>query len=315
MIKEWQRVEDIYLQDFFKVYAVKSMSHRLANHQDEILDGFNSSVKSSASRTRARFVTKRGLKYTKEEAEELGDKASDWRTYRIPAKDRRSVTIRYYMYNLIKHVRSVASFQNTVQRMVHWNRDTLDFLESFGIEKVKMNSFFDCSVLSEQTHELNRSFYEFTEDAILDVICLCAQSLRLQKPFQDHPANKSQVLPEECFDRYCRVPKVLGKQERQALQCQFSNAPDCVPADRRKKSVRHPAAKGDGSSNSRPGTSDQKQTGSDKDEKRTGSRLVVPSVDIDDVWKRFSPRVMEKEVDVHDDVEILLPPSTPELAV
>jgi hypothetical protein len=296
MIKDWQRTEDAYLQAYFKIYAAQAMEDHHKSSQpsirpknDEELQQFSAHVQKSASQALALKIPgkKKGEGIlSREETDTLAERVVDWRSYRIPARDRRAVVIRYYMINLLRRVRSQQSFSSAVHRMIQWNRESMHFLQSLGADPTKSNApAFDSNLFP--LPEQNAEFWHFPDEVILDTIVVCAQALQKREPFNEHPANKSQVLREECFDRFCRVPKRLASDTRTALQSEIKDGIRHEEKFRRRRSVNPRVARAE---ILHVVDDESVPRAMDLDNMR---RIKAAPADLDEILKRFTPRLID----------------------
>mmetsp|Transcript_14337 Transcript_14337/g.23420 ORF Transcript_14337/g.23420 Transcript_14337/m.23420 type:complete len:817 (-) Transcript_14337:28-2478(-) len=292
MVKDWQRVEDHYLPAYFKLYAVHAMQEHAHRHDEEVLSGFSDILRNQSRHHYHTTAKPQGSMtlITKEETEALIERTFDWKAYRIPARDRRAILIRFYMINLLRHVRSELEFQRTVQHVIKWNRESNSFLQNeFGhIQPKGKYVLFNRTMISSDFLPPSATFWHLTDDVYLDMIGLSAQVLRMREPYNDHPANKGKVLTDECYDKFCRVPRRLMKDVRTALQSEVRGGmmPE-VSRKRRTASVgvgRVRVAKHD----------------DDHHIVRTSNNaiLVQPSVDLDELWKRFEPRLLDITLEI-----------------
>lgn len=224
MSKDWQRVEDHYLQQYFKVYAVHCVEEHQQKVEQDMMGGLSAWAKAhpeqSMSFKRAKTKTGNPVKHSKEETEGLLAAVLDWKNFRVPPQHRKAVVTRYYMIQLMRRVRNEEQVLKTVVSMVKWERELVDYLKTFGAENLELDDPADSSMADRCTQE-KQEFWYFPEKVILDSICTAAQAMKSIVPWNEHPGNKAQVLPDECFDKFCRPPRVLTKDVRQALQAEI----------------------------------------------------------------------------------------------
>jgi len=220
--KEWQRVEDLHLASYFKLYSQEVLSEMkgLQHRSHSLKDGPGNSRASFGDTTQGpalesnfprhssvrlsqpslvtggrtlRHRQRRQLVEMLEEGVETGDLQADWRIYRIPANERRAMITQYYSMKVLKRARSQTSFHECVQQAVVYEREVHQFLKFFGAESSPSHNPVTINTANMQAVSM-LPFWHFTEDEFLMLIALSAQALIKTKPFKDHPANKG--LPE-----------------------------------------------------------------------------------------------------------------------
>jgi hypothetical protein len=208
------------------------------------------------------------------------EKVMDWRDFRIPAADRRAVVIRYYMIKLLRRKTRQESVRHTVAQKIKFQKEMAIYLNSYGAVNVEIavDAVDHVEELDQNSGGMH-DFWYFPEDVILDTISCCAQALQRKAPFNEHPANKSKVLPEKVFDEFCRVPRRLGKEVRQALQAEIRGAANHARSSflRRQCLFERPESK-------LPSCEDEEAS------KETGELMKSAPPDLDDLWNRFTPR-------------------------
>jgi len=208
--------------------------------------------------------------------------------------------IRFYMINLVRRQKRRETVRKTVMEAFRWQKEIIGYLQSFGAEHVQMGVHeeeevrVDRADVGKEVHQL-MDFWHFPKDVILDTICMCAKALKSVEPFNEHPANRSKVLPQKCFDEFSRIPRRLGKEMRLTLQAEIKQSGIAVSRSVRRMSYEP-----------RPDFLIEKEEDDEDAVEHEDAVTEVKSFDFDDLddpTMRFSPRLMELIVEEFGDKE------------
>lgn len=178
--KEWDRIEEVYLNGYFQKYA-----EHLIREQQELAE-----AEAKAGRV-VRDAKRHTIVFKMIEAGvHDGDIAIDWRKYKIPNREKHAILRLRYTRQLKKHIRDREGVVNVVQTVASNEREIIDFLKSFGaVSAVPDISEFSRAAYPEATAE-SACFWQMSEDIFIRIIAVCVQSMGNIEPFQDHPANR-----------------------------------------------------------------------------------------------------------------------------
>lgn len=325
MMKDWQKVEDTYLQAYFKIYAVKIMEEHAAKVEQDCLGGLSAWAKAHPEQSTA-FKKSRGKhaippKFTREETEGLLSAVLNWKDFRIPAQHRKAVVIRYYMIQLMKRVRNEEAVNKSVISAIRCQKELIDYLKTFGAEHLELDGPSQAGLLADGTErkpEQRQDFWYFPEPVILDAICVSAQALKnMGGVFNEHPGTKAQVLPEECFDRFCRPTRLLNKDARKALTAEIQGTwlNNANSGLRRRSAFGGPH---EDLSKMQPMKIEEETEDQDHDNEK---KVKFSGTNIDDVFQSFTPRLGLFSVSEPDDKQkkeeedSTLWPAVPELRI
>jgi len=276
MSKEWQRVEDTYLPKHFKALAEKTIQEQ-QQRQAEKLAGKNAegSVKMQMAIQRQK-TDAASLKIQKMMQGQI-----DWKMYRIPAKERRTVLSRYYMVCLKQKVNSTGNLMHAVHELVASHQETLGFLRLFGADESQardMKSLAREKAATGATDKGVGNFWHLSEETTLDLIAFAAHKMPRtdeqtggKTQWRDHPANREITGMENPMYRH--VVKSKGDQGKGTdfLSLMVSGA-------------RRPQEK--------KGES-QKQSQSSATQPQEKKAEVLVDADVDELWRTFTPRLRE----------------------
>lgn len=276
--KDWQRVEDNFLSSFFKQYAYYALEEHASRARGAAATSDHDTlwpVPAVVSRRRKGAKT-----YTREETDQLVSGSKNWQLYRIPLKERKALINHYYNVKLKKHLQHREALLSTVQQNVHYQRELVTFLKEFGADDRRNSLQMPAMLLKELALP---SFWECSEDLLVDLISVAAEALKTVRPFPDHPLNKGGVLQQETFDKYVRPPRMIPADVRATLLSHMTHRtqhPDS-PRDQAREGPRRSHVAGQRNSK-RTVTTSMKQVPMEKKQ-----------VDLDELWRSFTPRLQE----------------------
>jgi len=297
MHREWQRVEDSYLQAFFKLYAFRCMEERVQKHEDG--DGsYTTPTGHRVVRQKTRKLTESLTKFGREESDSLVGNAVDWKCMRIPSLLRKVIINRYYMVELARYIRRKDSIAQTMRRSKEDKRDKQQLLQCFGqaMEFEALGGDMATMALGE-LNPVMPEFWHLREETAWEMICMAAHHLRddtdqlwHQKPlFRSHPGNKTNSLPEHEYDKFCRPARKLEFENKLAISTELEGCP-LSRAEVFRQAERHALGQRIASRNS---------TAASTAAKARAPSIVnfagdaSHSVDLDDVWRDFTPRMQQ----------------------
>merc|ERR1712113_169545 len=105
------RIEDFHLEAFFKSYADKLMAEKFGPIEGQVVNA------TPGSRREESFLKQEFYKKLQEGVKE-GILMIDWRTYRIPAANRKQVLSRYYAFLSRKRVRMQSNIITAAHEVV-----------------------------------------------------------------------------------------------------------------------------------------------------------------------------------------------------
>merc|ERR1719221_2068574 len=132
MLREWQRVEDVHLLHFIKLYAKVAledhMRRRVSQHETktqhtekvELFARMQEMVEASSSPSNT--------------GDSFAERTLDWKKFRIPPEGARAIIGSYYMASLRKRIRNQDDLMTSVQQMLVSRKDMIDFLRKFGAD-------------------------------------------------------------------------------------------------------------------------------------------------------------------------------------
>lgn len=200
MEKDWIRFEDQSLASY-----VRNCARVLAEEKKR------ESERRSGSDSKRRAKGKEASMSDSQRSSMEAAANTDWRLLRIPVRERRAVISRYYTFILKKTIRTRTRFLEAVQTALSLERA---FDQSFRLGNEDRGSDHNTpkgdrpyseggSPSGKENHARPSicvsvapedgpvvDFYTLTEDLVLSLVALTAQSLEQLDPFQDHPANK-----------------------------------------------------------------------------------------------------------------------------
>lgn len=194
MQREWTKWEDNHLSNYFRSVTqkmIKEMKAQTKSMGDQVTA--TRSLRRSSARPRQSVA---GLQVGKgdfiqmiEAGVDSGNLQIDWRSFRIPARDRWATINAYYVARLKKHVRCQGSFLTAVKAQVESEKEMVHFLQCFGANERTVKDF-QRTVLTQEDKVKPTPFWHLSEEMVLKLIAITAQSLAAEKAFADHPANK-----------------------------------------------------------------------------------------------------------------------------
>jgi len=194
MEKDWNKIEDQHLSDYFRMCAKK-----LIQEHKELTEGISMTkeIKRSKAKSEA-YKLKQEMKQEMISMMEAslagGDIEIDWRSYRLPPTLKQAIIKRYYMVQLAKHVRCRSDFIDVVKSSILAEKEIIQFLKSLGAETLDSKDFYKNALQNLEDAALKvekPSFKIISEDTVMMLLALAVQTLadaRIE-PFQDHPAN------------------------------------------------------------------------------------------------------------------------------
>jgi len=187
--KVWQEYEDQHLKTYFKLYKNQIM------HETGNSDFLAKAAKEMSKRPR-----KSNMPARKSHAGDAEDEGVDhgryefpvlnWKAYRIPLVEKKFALGRWYSERLRGHVRMHKGWLETLRITIEQHKDFEIFLKSFGAENTSLSESSDMGTQIPAQLARPKDFLAFGEQDALELIAMCAQTLRSQKPFMEHPANK-----------------------------------------------------------------------------------------------------------------------------
>lgn len=293
MQREFQKAEDIYLQSFFRLYAHRALEEHYQKEEDA-----NTWVGSSGKHIFRSPHKKRTHKMTHEESNQFVDQTFDWKSYRIPVNVRKSLISRYYLFELSKHLRGREDLLWTVNHTVQFQKDLLKTMEYFGVgENAKHKQWSYPTLTGKEL--MMPEFWHLTEDMVIDLVCMAAESLGTSKDpnhakFKEHPANKSDKLMEDEYDKFCRPLRPLPNETRAALavglEHRMVTRQDLVKAEVNLAVKRASIA----SAKEVAHAAGRRRSISDLNSPEQSVTIVDETpVDLDDVCRDFTPRLKE----------------------
>jgi len=218
MHREWQRIEDKYLQEYFKLYAFKCVEDRALRQ----MEGADTSYATPDGRRHLRTQTVKmqsmQLKMTRDDTNSMVESGLDWKGLRIPSQLRKNVISRYYMVELSKHIRLQDAMKATIRSSVQNQRDMTQLMNFFGVD----HHHHDMELPSFEL--VMPEFWHLKEDCVISMMCMAAESLQKSKEsFKEHPGNKSSKLPEVEFDKFCRHHRNLSHEVELAIAAELES--------------------------------------------------------------------------------------------
>jgi len=289
MQREFQKAEDNYLQTYFRLYAHRALEEHYQKEED-----MNSWVSPTGKRVYTGIHKKRAHKMTHEETNEFVDQTFDWKAYRIPGNIRKALINRYYLFELSKHLRSRQALMWTVRHTVEFQKEMLQTMKFFGVGEDTKHKQWTAPILSGKELQMTE-FWHLTEDIVIDLVCMAAESLLTSKDpsharFKEHPANKSDKLLDDEYDRFCRPPRPLPNETRAALavglEHRMVTRQDLVRAEVNLAVKRASIA-------SREAAAGRRRSISDCSPEPIVTIVEERPVDLDDVCRDFTPRLKE----------------------
>merc|ERR1719230_1431123 len=123
----------------------------------------------------------------------------DWRGLGIPPHIRKMVIYRYFMVLLLKRLKYREQMLHTAQICYSNQKELVTFLKKFNYEDAASDMPPIGAPPDEIADMLQIEFWHLSEDIVIELICIAAESLfkNADYPrFPEHPANKSEWLPE-----------------------------------------------------------------------------------------------------------------------
>lgn len=190
MTAQWQRIEDTHLEAFCMSYANEVLREKYGS------EGQTPQFLMSG----AQELKMKGKHLMHQKLKE-GIFKFNWKKFRIPAEDRRTVLSRYYVVLLKKRLRIQTNIVDMMRRIVQSQREMVCYLNQFGAE---MKTSQSLSFEDKQVQPDNIApppFWHLNEKVVLQLIALCAKDLKEHEiePFQDHPSHKD--LPGRAKDK------------------------------------------------------------------------------------------------------------------
>merc|ERR1719198_602395 len=271
--KQWQRVEDKTLQQYFKMYSTKIMTEMQATAEGVEISPrtgtrrFNASITPGDRKKAAEFIRlmMHSAKISGSNQNDFANAAIDWKSYRIPSSDRMSVIGQYYMMNLRNHVLRRQRLFKALEMSYQNHKEMVGFLQQLGADTTQGTVAFDAAAPTQEPAKevvMQREFWHMTEEKTLELIAIAAQALADVPPMHDHPANKD--IPE-------------SSNYRKALRRHKSDRRVDIGGDRRGDGISKAVSLGR--------LVASKQHEEEDEKKQTGP----PS--LDDVFQSFSPRL------------------------
>jgi len=188
--KDWHRLEDYYLNLYFKGAAKEAV--QAAKEESGVANKGKAQSKMMTKEKRDRQEILNVL----EAGVSKGEVAINWRDYKIPAPVRKAIIQRWYITGLRKYVRSQAQIVATFKESMQHERELMSFLNSFGVDP-KQKRLPDLGLggragkqaaVNDDDNEL--PWYVMPEAFILKAIAVAAQAMDHDELFHDHPANR-----------------------------------------------------------------------------------------------------------------------------
>jgi len=206
--KEWERVEDFHLSHFFRHKAQAIIQEQKELEKSEAGAHGKRQYKGLQSGKQKR--DKQAFLNLLEQGVEGGEISIDYRAYKIPPEERRSIINRWYMVTLRNHVRSEQTIALTIKEMLAAERELERFVNTFGCRtvvqvapveeeatvddkgrKLRKGQMSDDEMWQLRIGaKLKHEWYRVTEEFIIRCIAVAAQAMCHVGPFQDHPANR-----------------------------------------------------------------------------------------------------------------------------
>jgi len=200
MDKEWQRVEDIHLAAYFRLYSQEIiMEMKDYAVQEGILEPIRVGA-DAQKKPRKCSVLKARQPASRRQAEllsmleqgvESGDLQVEWRAYRIPPADRNAAIAEYYSLKFKNHARAKNFFHDAIQGAVAQHKEMVEFLKFFGATPEQASN--GPHLVPRPISNDSNIFWRFKEDEFLMLIAFCAHNLVNISPYKDHPANKDKT--------------------------------------------------------------------------------------------------------------------------
>jgi len=257
MSKEWQQIEDKHLEKYFKHLAEKTIKEE-ALRAAELKAGAEGkgTIKHKMAIAKASTDSKQNM------INKLMKENIDWKMYRIPPKERRTVLSRYYMAQLRKKVLDCQHIMRVVSDLVQFHKNTLGFLKEFGADEGTAQDLKSLATAQKKGHR-PAEFWQINEDICLDLIAFAAHGMPDADPWRSHPAMREiNGMDNPMFRHYVKASAsqkdIFGRMgEQRPLSPQKRAASNNAPAGQ-------------------------------KEEKKADARI-----DIDELWQNFTPRLRE----------------------
>eukprot|EP00747_Dinoflagellata_sp_TGD_P216201 gnl/TRDRNA2_/TRDRNA2_88780_c1_seq1.p1 gnl/TRDRNA2_/TRDRNA2_88780_c1~~gnl/TRDRNA2_/TRDRNA2_88780_c1_seq1.p1 ORF type:complete len:814 (+),score=182.97 gnl/TRDRNA2_/TRDRNA2_88780_c1_seq1:56-2443(+) len=195
-VKVWSQYEDNYLASHFATPAAAS------EQQDQELEKRQQPSTKQAWQSRSRP----GSGQTPKSAAD-GEVEVDWRTFRIPEKERKFQLGFWYTIRLRKHVAQQMRWLEIIKMAKDHSQDMKSFLKCFGVDDHDSKMLATESLNLGSGQPLTRETFlrklpfasmsttdllTFGEKEALELLVVAAQDLRQVKPFDNHPANQQE---------------------------------------------------------------------------------------------------------------------------
>jgi len=279
--REWMRVEDHHLSSYFRNYAQKIVAEQRMKAEKEGIPMSAEMVRKSKGKLKANSAeakSKQAMLYQIQDALDDGNAMVDWRSYRIPVKERRQVISRYYMAQLRKHARMRSTFLEVVRTALQSERELISFLKALGAGDHQLGGFKEHIEETVMATSSSNPFWHFPEQTALQLIALSAQALAHVDPFQEHPANKD--LPKTSPLQRSLRNRRTTVADAAVASLQFL---DDNKGDAHFSLGRFAKGPDDGNKKDSPREESRKQ----QEQQR---------VDMEDLWRHFTPREVWREI-------------------
>jgi len=289
--KDWNRLEDYYLSQFFKGAA-----KQVVQAAKEEIGVANKTKAQSKMLTKAKQERQETLNML-EAFVAQGDVAIDWRAYKIPAVVRKTIIHRWYITNLRKWIRAQAHLVASFKESMHNEKELMKFLNTFGVDDKQKRLGTDFGGRGKTAaHSDDKAktipWYQMPEELIFKAIALSAQAMEHDELFRDHPANRELqtertegLVYNSQVDPNTFAAAVLKATEKPCDLARFGNI-----------SQDNQAARGEDDAEgivpamaAGPGDTNRKRVSIAKTLPNSGVR----EIDIDQVFKSFTPRLRE----------------------
>jgi len=221
MNKEFEKVEDSYLRSFSKLWVQRAMEEAEYEAKKGNRARTDSSMEADGegrSRNRRRAMTSHQADVSHSSSAKFAEAAFDWRALKIPAQYRKALIVRYYMTLAMKRLRNRTTMLDTIKTMVSNQKDLVRFLAKFNYEG--QDEAPSVHADNEIALECSSEFWHLSEETVVEIMCIAAELLPRYPEHQnlrEHPANRSERLRDEEYDRWCRPPRKLLANDKEPL--------------------------------------------------------------------------------------------------